>query len=148
MMKRFQHATIALVCALGLTACASTVELSRKDMMQHLRPLVALEDKYGQLQQTVQLATYLFKELPDQKASEFKEHVDIYWIHHAAANVAIANGDLEGYEEHIEAAKEEVDAIEIVLGEWSQALFTDQGTEPPNLPTDNKEVGMAGKIQL
>ena len=148
MKNNFKYAKIALVCALGLTACTSTVELSRKDMLQHLRPLVALEDKYGQLQQTVQLATYLFEELPDQKASEFKEHVDIYWIHYAAANVAIANGDLEVYEEHIEAAKEEVDAMEIVLGEWSQSLFTDQGTKPANLPTDNKEVGMAGKIQL
>ncbi len=143
MMKRFQHAKIALVCALGLTACASTVELSRKDMLQRLKPLLALEHKYGQLQQTVQLATYLFEDLADKKATEFKEHVDVYWIHHAAANVSIANGDLEVYEKHMEAAKEEVDAMEAVLGEWSQALFTDQGAESPNLPTDYKELGLA-----
>jgi len=127
MRKTIKYAIISLACALALTACASTVQLSRKNMLQDLQSLIALEDQYGQLQQTIQVVMLFSQEIPDNKATKLKEHNDIYWVHHLAANVAVANGDMAGYEKHVEAAKREVDAMDAIVNEWSRALVAEQG---------------------
>ncbi len=122
MSRTIKHTIIALACALGLAACTSTVELSRKDMLQQLQLLVALEDKHGQLQRNIQVAMLFSQGIPDNKASKLKEHNDVYWAHHVAANAAVANGDIESYEKHVEAAKREVEAMDTVVNEWSREL--------------------------
>ena len=125
MSRTIKHTIIALACAMGLAACASTVELSRKDMLQQLQILVALEDKHDQLKRNIRVAMVYSQGIPDDKATRLKEHNDVYWVHHAAANVAVANGNMESYEKHVEAARREVEAMDAVVNEWSRELVAE-----------------------
>ncbi len=126
MSRTIKHTMIALACALGLAACASTVELSRKDMLQTLQPLIVLEGKHGQLQRNIQATIVYFQGIPEDKANKLKEHKDVYWAHHVAANVAAASGDMERYETHVEAARREVEAMDAVVNEWSRELVAEE----------------------
>lgn len=126
MSRTIKHTMIALAWALGLAACASTVELSRKDMLQKLQTLIALEYKHGQLQRNIQATIVYSQGIPDDKANKLKEHNDVYWVHHAAANVAVANGNMESYEKHVEAARREVEAMDAVVNEWSRELVAEE----------------------
>ena len=90
---------ISLICALGLSACApSTPHLSRQDLLQRLAPMRNLEAKYEEIQTYASLANFIGIELPEYLVKKLKAHNDLYWLHYYAANVAIANGDLEDYE--------------------------------------------------
>jgi len=126
MSKTIKHAIIALACTFALAACASTVELSRKDMLQHLQPLIALEGKYEQMNENIKLAVLFSQEIPVNKANKIKEHNDVYWVHHAAANVAVANGNIESFKKHVEAARREVEAMDAVVNEWSRELVAEE----------------------
>lgn len=50
---------------------------------------------------------------------------DRYYLYYMAANVALANGDIELYKKHLKMAKAEVDKIMHTLSEEAQADYHD-----------------------
>lgn len=114
---------ISLICALGLSACVpSTTHLSRHDLLQLLAPMRDLETKYEEIQTAASLADVMEIGVTEYQAKKLKEHTDLYWMHYYAANVAIANGDVEGYENQLQISRVEIEAIEDILDEVIRRL--------------------------
>ena len=51
----------------------------------------------------------------EYQAKKLKEHTDLYWMHYYTANVAIADGDVEGYENQLQISRVEIEAIENIF---------------------------------
>ncbi|MFQ5930701.1 MAG: hypothetical protein ACE5MK_13495 [Acidobacteriota bacterium] len=114
---------ISLICALGLSACAPSMpHLSRQDLLQRLASMRNLEAKYDEIQTYASLADIMGVGVTEYQARKLKEHTDLYWLHYYAANVAIANGDVQGYEIQLQTSRAELEAIEDIFDDVIRRL--------------------------
>ncbi len=118
---------ILFLFVLGLSACAPSVtQLSRQDLLAHLAPMRDLEMRYEELQSSASVAALLGMNAVDREAENLKDHLDLYWMHYYAANVAIANEDMESYEKHLQLSEIEMEAIESMINKMILGLNSDR----------------------
>ncbi len=118
---------ILFLFVLELSACApSTTQLSRQDLLSHLAPMRDLEMRYEELQATASVAALQGINAVDGEEENLKDHLDLYWMHYYAANVAIANEDMESYEKHLQLSEMEMEAIESMINKIILGLNSDR----------------------
>lgn len=105
-----------------LLGCVSPQPAPRRQIVENLSPIVELEARANRITLVIQKLAMLggLKE-SDQKA--LKEHFDVYYIHHKAAAVFLAQGDLVNYESHIDLAGKELEGIETKLQVLARSKF-------------------------
>ncbi len=105
-----------------LSGCLSAQPVPRQQIVDNLKPIVEIETRANRITLVIQKLAMLGElKKTDQRA--LKEHFDVYYIHHKAAAVFLAQGDLVGYESHINAADKELDGIESKLRLLARSKF-------------------------
>ncbi len=118
---------LLLFLILGFTACTTTsIKLPRQELLQRWTPMRNLESRYEELQSSASLAKLLGMSTAAHEAEELKDRVDLYWMHYYAANVAIANEDMESYEKHLQLSEMEMEAIESMINKMILGLNSDR----------------------
>jgi len=88
---------------------------ARADWVQvatNVERIVALEDKVGDISSIVRM---IGSSIGEDGVDQIRVHGDIYFVYYLAANVALANGEMEDFEEYLEMADDELDRmLEIV----------------------------------
>lgn len=112
---------------MGITACApATIKLTRQDLIQRLAPMRELESRFEELEISASVAMSLGISAEDYEVEAVRDHVDLYWLHINAANVAIANKEVERYEKHLQLSEVEINAIEAVVKRLLHGLKSDR----------------------
>jgi len=102
-----------------LTALFSSVTLSlvlftgqvRADWEQtatNIEKIIALENRINDISGLMGMAAMFMEE---EEISEIKIHGDIYFVYYIAAQVALANEEMEDFREYIEAANDSLDRM-------------------------------------
>lgn len=111
-----------LPLGLLLLGCVSPQPIPRKQIVDNLNPIVEIEARANRITLVIQKLAML-GELKEADQKGLKEHFDVYYIHHKAAAVFLAQGDLVSYESHIQLAGKELDGIESKLQVLARSKF-------------------------
>lgn len=112
---------------MGITACApATIKLTRQDLIQRLAPMRELESRFEELEISASVAMSLGISAEDYAVEAVRDHLDLYWLHINAANVAIANKEVERYEKHLQLSEVEINAIEAMVKRLLHGLKSDR----------------------
>ncbi|HZD39937.1 MAG TPA: hypothetical protein VE131_04400 [Terriglobales bacterium] len=103
---------VAFGCA--QTAATGRDPVSRQEIVEHMKPIVQVEQRQQKLV-TVMQQLPLMVRLDKEDAKKLKEFYDIYYVHHAAATIYLADGDFKSYQRHLDVASKELDALEATL---------------------------------
>ncbi len=85
-----------------------------------------LDLRFERLQSSATVAAGLGAGINDGNGELFRNHLDLYWAHYYAAQVAIANDDLERFSRHIHLSESEMDAMESMIHEAIRGLRPDR----------------------
>lgn len=80
--------------------------------MSRMPRLVEIEQRLGRLGQVLEAFRAT---LNPEALKEAKERLDLYYVHHEAASVALAAGRWEEFDRHVEIARAELGAAEAVI---------------------------------
>ena len=83
----------------------------REQVVQNLEPIVKVEERGRMLTMAIQELPNLV-EIKTEDAQKIKEHYDVYYVHHNAATISLAQGDIGLYRGHLKVASAELDSIE------------------------------------
>lgn len=108
-----------------LAGCSVTQPALRERLVGNLGPIVKLEERAKEMSQNVEMLALLGK-IERHDAQALKENYDVYYVHHEAAAVYLAQGRLEAYRSHVELAEKELDAMELRL----KGLIPSSAEEP------------------
>lgn len=92
-------------------ACAPIREVSRNQLVENLSPILEVEERANRAMRGIEKLA-LLGEIKDNDMKKLKEHYDVYYVHHKAASVFLAEGNFPSYESHIRSAKTELDSME------------------------------------
>lgn len=87
---------------------------SRQEVVKNLEPIVEVEERSRVLTTAMQQLPYLV-EIRTEDAKKLKEHYDVYYVHHNAATISLAQGNFNAYRGHLKVASAELDSIEAKL---------------------------------
>ena len=103
---------LAFAYAQSNTSSSSSREpASREEVVQNLEPIVKVEERGRMLTMAIQELPNLV-EIKAEEALKIKEHYDVYYVHHNAATISLAQGDIDLYRGHLKIASAELDSIE------------------------------------
>jgi len=120
-----KYSFIAVLAALALagSACSqmqiepiSQIPISRDKLVQKLNPILKLEKRLDQIMYYTRVLGSLGG-MSQDKSTELKEHLNIYYPYYLASNVQLAKGNIVSYEAHLKLANEELDAMEAIIKE-------------------------------
>lgn len=87
---------------------------ARDSIVENLAPIVALEQRANRVMLSLQKLA-VFGAIGDGEVKNLKEHYDVYYVHHKAAAVLLAEGDIENYHSHVRLAVKELDSMEMKM---------------------------------
>lgn len=87
---------------------------ARDRIVENLAPIVGLEQRANRVMLTLQKLAVLGA-IGDGDVKNLKEHYDVYYVHHKAAAVLLAEGDIENYHSHVRLAVKELDSMEMKM---------------------------------
>ncbi len=87
---------------------------ARDRIVENLAPIVELEQRANRVMLGLQKLAVLGA-IGDGEVKNLKEHYDVYYVHHKAAAVLLAEGDIENYHSHVRMAVEELDSMEMKM---------------------------------
>jgi hypothetical protein len=94
-----------------LAGCAPLGEVSRDRLVANLPPILEVEERANRAMRGIEKLA-LLGEITDKDMKQLKEHYDVYYVHHKAASVFLAEGNIRSYESHVGLAKKELDSME------------------------------------
>lgn len=101
---------LALSCT-AQTDSSAQQPASRQQVVDNLKPIVQVEERGRMLTMAMQQLP-LMLDVGTEDAEKLKEHYDVYYVHHNAATISLAQGNLNAYRGHLEVASAELDSIE------------------------------------
>lgn len=116
-MRNDKNAPLSTIIFLSfaLTAffsgCAPIGEVSRNQLVENLAPILEAEERANRAMRGIEKLA-LLGEIGDSDMKELKEHYDVYYVHHKAASVFLAQGNIRSYQSHVGLAKKELDSME------------------------------------
>lgn len=116
-MRNLKTTPLSIIISLSffLTAffagCAPVGEISRNQLVENLAPILEVEQRANRAMHGIEKLAVL-GEMRDNDMKELKEHYDVYYVHHKAASVFLAQGNIYSYESHVGLAKKELDSME------------------------------------
>jgi hypothetical protein len=103
--------SLLLFLAAFFTGCVPVREVSRNQLVENLAPILVVEERANRAMRGIEKLA-LLGEVRDGDMKKLKEHYDVYYVHHKAASVFLAQGDIRSYKAHVGMAKEELDSME------------------------------------
>jgi hypothetical protein len=116
---------LALGCA--QTNSSSREPASREQVVENLEPIVKVEERGRMLTMAMQKLPQLM-EIRTEDVQKLKEHYDVYYVHHNAATISLAQGNIDSYQGHLKVASAELDSIE----ERLKMIIKNSGMPPPH----------------
>ena len=115
-IKMLFPALLLPILAYGCAQTAATAKDSapRQEIVQHMNPIVQVEQRQEKLVSVMQQLPLVVRINKDE-AKKLKQYYDIYYVHHAAAAVYLADGDFKSYQKHLDLASKELDSMEAML---------------------------------
>jgi hypothetical protein len=116
-MQNLKTTPLSIIISLSffLTAffagCTPVGEISRNQLVENLAPILEVEQRANRAMRGIEKLAVL-GEMRDNDMKELKEHYDVYYVHHKAASVFLAQGNFHSYESHVGLAKKELDSME------------------------------------
>ncbi len=116
-MQNLKNTSLSIIIPLSffLTAffagCAPVGKVSRNQLVENLAPILEVEQRASRAMRGIEKLAVL-GEMRDNDMKELKEHYDVYYVHHKAASVFLAQGNIHSYESHVGLAKRELDSME------------------------------------
>jgi hypothetical protein len=94
-----------------VAGCSPIREVSRDRLVENLGPILEVEERANRAMRGIEKLA-LLGEITDTDMKKLKEHYDVYYVHHKAASVFLAEGNIRSYESHVGLAKKELDSME------------------------------------
>lgn len=121
-----------------LAGCSLSVPddpIPRDKLSQNMGEVLELESKVASIQSYV---SQFGSALTEDTLKAVQSSYDRYFLYYTAANVALANGDIELYRKHLKMANAEVDKMVNMLSKKAQADYHD-GKQSVG-PTSKREI--------
>jgi len=115
--KTIGFKVMAVLFCLLLSACSSSIALTRTELTKVIEPLLEVEGRYGRIMQEVSFIAFFGEEIFAKASGALKNHADVYWVYYYSASVALANGDLKNYRRYLIELAKEIDAMQSILEE-------------------------------
>jgi len=93
---------------LSLVLFTGQVRADWEQTATNIEKIIALENRINDISGLMGMAAMFLEE---DEISEIKIHGDIYFVYYIAAQVALANEEMEDFEEYIEAAGDSLDRM-------------------------------------
>lgn len=110
----------------ALAACSQIALIPRDQLAMNLAPILEIENRVSQISSSSQMLG-LIGAISEEQADKLKTHSDVYYVYYLAANVDLAQGDIDSYRAHLELAQRELDEMEATL----KASLADAEKSPP-----------------
>ena len=101
---------LALLLAPLLPACIPPIIIDRATLAQNLDLILRLEEKMEIIQQKANFLA-LYGAYSEELALAIKQHHDVYYPYYLVANLYLARGQIEKYQEAVRAAESELNAM-------------------------------------
>ncbi len=128
-MKRILPVILFPLLAFGCAAqtdSSSQEPASRQEVVENLQPIVQVEERGRMLTMAMQQLPFMM-DIRTEDAEKLKEHYDVYYVHHNAATISLAQGNFNAYRGHLKVASAELDSIE----ERLKTIIKNSESHPP-----------------
>lgn len=111
---KMMNSALSLVLASGLAACAQINPIPRDQLAANIAPILQIEKRLDQVRYYTKVLGSVGG-ISEEKTTELKKHLDVYYVYYLASNVQLAEGDMESYQAHVKLAERELDVMEAIL---------------------------------